>query len=154
MTQDVVSFVLRFVREVGDQQQSRWRGTIRHVQGSAERQFSSFAEAVRFMQDHTAEVVMDALKDSTELSLNHPLLDTLRLWGEFIPQYNQLLLEKFSEALTQSSSQFEELASAFAPWLARPNSAKVAELEAQVAELKATIAQLEAELAQLRSGEG
>lgn len=151
MSQDVVSFVLRFVREAGSEQQARWRGTIKHVQGSTERQFTSFTDALRFMQDHTNNVVMDALKDSAELSLQNPLLETAKLWGEFIPRYNQLLIDKLSEAVQKSSSQFEELTVSLNPWLAiSDRTGRVEELEARVAELNATIERLQQELSTLK----
>jgi uncharacterized protein YecA (UPF0149 family) len=152
MSQDVVSFVLRFVRETGEAQQARWRGTIKHVQGSTERQFTSFAEALRFMQEHTAEVVMDALQDSAELGLSNPLVETARLWGEFIPRYNQLLMDKLSETMQKSSSQFEELTVSFNPWLTLADKGnRVAELEAKVTELEATIEQLKTELHRVKN---
>ena len=44
MDQDMVSFVLRFVREVSEEQQARWRGVVKHVQSNTEASFSNFAE--------------------------------------------------------------------------------------------------------------
>jgi hypothetical protein len=55
MTLEMTSFVLRFVREVSEEQEARWRGLIQHVQSGAERNFATFAEAVQFMQGRVLE---------------------------------------------------------------------------------------------------
>ena len=93
MSQDVVSFVLRFVRDAGQESGARWRGKVQHVQGSAERQFSQFSEALSFMQEHMNSAAEAAAQDSAELAKNNPWIETAKLWGEFVPQYNKLVLE-------------------------------------------------------------
>ena len=98
MSQDVVSFVLRFVRDAGQESQARWRGKVQHVQGSAERQFSQFSEALAFMQEHMNSAAETAAKDSAKLAQNNPWLETAKLWGEFVPQYNKLMLENMESA--------------------------------------------------------
>ena len=107
MSQDVVSFVLRFVRDAGQENQARWRGKVQHVQGSAERQFSQFSEALAFMQEHMNSAAEAAAKDSAKLAQNNPWLETAKLWGEFVPQYNKLVLENMSEmsSLWQAPTQ-------------------------------------------------
>ncbi len=102
--QDVVSFVLRFVREASEEQDARWRGTVKHVQGSTERQFSKFSEALGFMQNHMNEVVKSAFKDGSDLGQFNPVLETARLWGEFLPQYNRLIISSMTEAAAQSAT--------------------------------------------------
>ena len=97
MSQDVVSFVLRFVRDAGQDSQARWRGKVQHVQGSAERQFSQFSEALTFMQEHMNSAAEAAAQDGAKLAQNNPWLETAKLWGEFVPQYNKLVLENMNE---------------------------------------------------------
>lgn len=60
MSHDVVSFMLRFVRDAGQGSQARWRGLIRHVQGDSEKQFTQFREALEFMQAHVNSVIRAA----------------------------------------------------------------------------------------------
>ena len=109
MSQDVVSFVLRFVRDAGQESGARWRGKVRHVQGSTERQFSQFSEALAFMQEQMNSTVETAAKDSAKLAQNNPWLETAKLWGEFVPRYNKLVLENVSEAVQKSASLPQEL---------------------------------------------
>lgn len=100
MTQDMVSFVLRFVREAGEEQEARWRGIIKHVQSNDEAHFLRFAEALEFMQAHVNEVVNKAFSEESESHTDNPFLETTRLWGEYMPQYTQLMLETVKETMT------------------------------------------------------
>lgn len=100
MTQDMVSFVLRFVREVGEAEEARWRGIIKHVQSDDEAHFAQFAEALAFMQAHVNDVVNQAFAGKEDLEPHNPFLETTRLWGEYMPQYTQLMLETVKETMT------------------------------------------------------
>ena len=160
---DVVSFVLRFVREASDEQEARWRGTIRHVQGSSERSFKQFSEALGFMQAQlndlvettvktavktTVETAVEtAVESSDRLARSNPWIETAKLWGEFVPQVNRLMLERVSEAVQKAP---------VLGWGAGREARLQARLEAltsQLSSLSATLADLQAELAALRSGQ-
>ena len=103
MSQDLVSFVLRFVREVGEDQQARWRGIIKHVQGDTETHFTQFSEALAFMQEHVNELIQATFEDTTRLNEEaanaNPFLETTRLWGEYMPRYTQLMTEMMGGAM-------------------------------------------------------
>ncbi len=58
MPQDTTSFVLRFVRETSEDQQTRWRGIINHVQSDTKRNFTQFAQALQFIQEQMGKEVM------------------------------------------------------------------------------------------------
>ena len=107
MSQDVVSFVLRFVRDAGQESGARWRGKVQHVQGSTERQFSQFSEALAFMQEQMNSAAEAAAQDGAKLAQNNPWLETAKLWGEFVPQYNKLVLENMEtvSSLWQAPTQ-------------------------------------------------
>ena len=145
MSQDVVSFVLRFVREASEDQNARWRGSVKHVQGSTERQFSQFSDALAFMQAHMNEVVEGAAQDSAKLAQINPWLETAKIWGEFVPAYNQFVLDKVSEAVDKGATlprQFGEALSA--AWGVQAPGEKVEgdRLEAKVERLSEQIATL------------
>jgi polyhydroxyalkanoate synthesis regulator protein len=99
-TQDMVSFVLRFVREAGQEQEARWRGIIKHVQSNDEAHFSHFVEALDFMQAHVNEVVNKAFAETAEPQTKNPFLETTRLWGEYMPQYTELMFDTVKETMT------------------------------------------------------
>lgn len=96
MSQDMVSFVLRFVREVGEDQQARWRGVIKHVQGDTETNFTQFSEALAFMQAHVNELIRASFSETERLNEFNPLLETTRLWGEMMPRYTKMMSDMMS----------------------------------------------------------
>jgi len=163
MSQDVVSFVLRFVREAGQEQGARWRGTVKHVQGSTERQFSQFGDALSFMQTHMNETIEAASKDGAKLAQTNPLLETTKLWGEFVPEYNKLVMDKMSEAVSKSASlpqQFSEaMTSMWQPAMGAPTPEQEAGLETkldtlsdQLGELTNALVSLQKDVAELKEG--
>lgn len=106
MNQNLVSFVVRFVREVDEDQQARWRGIIKHVQGDAKTHFSQFSEALAFMQAHVDEVVRGSLASAKEADAAtgeaNLFLETARLWGAFWPPNIREMLEASEEAMRAS----------------------------------------------------
>ncbi|MCD4687537.1 MAG: hypothetical protein K8S97_16530, partial [Anaerolineae bacterium] len=60
MNQEVVSFILRFVREGSEDQPARWRGVIKHVQSDHSADFARFQDALQFMQEHVDEAIQQA----------------------------------------------------------------------------------------------
>jgi polyhydroxyalkanoate synthesis regulator protein len=161
MTQDMVSFVLRFVREAGQEQEARWRGMIKHVQSDDETHFSQFAEALEFMQAHVNEVVNKAFADKFESQTENPFLETTRLWGEYMPQYTQLMFDTLKETMTTPfastpmAQQVEDaLQKTWAAWglstpRAREQTADQLEsLLGQLGALQQKVKELEAQIAQ------
>ena len=148
------------MREAGQEQGARWRGTVKHVQGSTERQFSQFGDALSFMQSHMNETIESASKDGAKLAQTNPLLETTKLWGEFVPQYNKLVMDKMSEAVTKSASlpqQFSEaMTSMWQP--ATGNSgeveagleSKLDTLSEQLGDLTKALAALQEDVAELK----
>ncbi|MFZ0543873.1 MAG: hypothetical protein WAM60_00450 [Candidatus Promineifilaceae bacterium] len=108
MSQELVSFVIRFVREVSDDQQARWRGVIKHVQGDTETHFTQFSEALAFMQEHVNELIQATFEDSEKLNEEaaqaNPFLETTRLWGEYMPRYTQMMTEMMGQAMAGGST--------------------------------------------------
>lgn len=151
MSQDVVSFVLRFVREASEDQQARWRGVVRHVQSNAESQFTQFADALAFMQAQ-----IDATLDAATATPNPPA-DGARLWEDVLPRYQQLWRDAFSPSHGGSSvmsKAIEQTLNATLGFWGLPTlddqqraADQVQALSAQVATLTQRIAELEALLA-------
>jgi hypothetical protein len=160
MTQDMVSFVLRFVRETGEEQETRWRGIIKHVQSNDETHFSRFAEALEFMQAHVNDVVNKSFSDAAESQRENPFLETTRLWGEYMPQYTQLMFDTVKETMTTpfaGTPMAQQVEDAFlktwASWGVRApkeqeqTADQLESLLAQLAALQDTVKELEAQIA-------
>ena len=118
MDQDMVSFVLRFVREAGEEQQARWRGVVKHVQSNTETSFSQFSEAFSFMQSYVNDIAQasydetarmgqsfgDANQFATNQFATNPFAETTRLWGDFMPRYTQMMVDSMNEAMASGAS--------------------------------------------------
>ena len=112
MDQDLVSFVLRFVREAGDDQQARWRGAVKHVQSNSEATFTQFSEALAFMQGYITDIVQDSFsksgRSSEEAGDVNPFLETTRLWGEYMPRYTKMMMNTMGESGREMSKSMEQ----------------------------------------------
>lgn len=163
MSQDVVSFVLRFVREATGDQQVRWRGVIKHVQGNSESQFTQFAEALEFMQAHVNELVQTTMTQTADNKAENPFVETARLWGEFMPRYTKMMMDTMAGAMgaaghaSPMQKQVEEaLAATLSLWgvPTQQDQARAAvQLEAltnQLGELSVKMEQLERRMADLK----
>jgi polyhydroxyalkanoate synthesis regulator phasin len=108
MNQDVVSFVLRFIREDGgNSQPARWRGVIKHVQSDHSADFTHFGDALQFMQAHVDEAIRQAFVDQEPLTPENILAETTRLWGEVAPRYTDFMLQSM-EAMLDQGRRFAE----------------------------------------------
>lgn len=160
MNQDVVSFVLRFVREMGEDQQARWRGVIKHVQSNSEDHFSHFSEAFQFMQGHVNEVIRSTFDESQKMNEQNPMLETAKLWGEFIPRYTQLMMDSMGDMMnpqTMSQQMEKNMSQAMAMW-GLPNqqeqsraTATLESLADQVIQLTHKLDKLETRLAEMKA---
>jgi hypothetical protein len=161
MSQDVVSFVLRFVREMGEDQQARWRGIIKHVQGDSESHFSQFSEAMEFMQAHVNEVILATFDGGKKATEENPFLETARLWGEWMPRYTRLMMDSMNEAASGNSTLAQQMEKTMAATMSmwgvptqqdQARSAEILEkMTAQVADLTAKLEKLEAQMAAINN---
>jgi hypothetical protein len=161
MSQDVVSFVLRFVRELGEDQQARWRGIIKHVQGDSESHFSQFSEAMEFMQARVNEVILATFDSGKKASEENPFLETARLWGEWMPRYTKLMMDSMNEAAGGNSTLAQQMEKTMAATMSMwgiPNqqdqaraAATLEVMTAQVADLTAKLEKLEAHMAAMNN---
>ncbi|MCL4868210.1 MAG: hypothetical protein KJ063_04515 [Anaerolineae bacterium] len=157
MSQEIVSFVLRFIRETGEDEPARWRGMIKHVQSDSESHFTQFAEALEFMQSQVNETIRATFADNKAKKEENPFVETARLWGEFMPRYTRLMMDSMQEMVGHNpalAQQMEKtMAAAMSLWgLAKPtepeNSASLQALTQQLATLTAKIEALETKLAE------
>lgn len=153
MNQEVVSFVLRFVREGGDDHPARWRGVIKHVQSDHSADFAHFQDALQFMQEHVDEAIRQAFSSGDKLLTPESMLaETTRLWGEMAPRYTDIMLESMQFMLEQGRRMGSVFAENMTLWQhARPNQQAhmhevIAQLTAQVETLNAKIEELETRL--------
>jgi hypothetical protein len=155
MSQDVVSFVLRFIREQSNNgQPARWRGVIRHVQSDQAADFSRFSDALAFMQAHVDDAIQRAFSGEEPLTPDRMLAETARLWGELAPRYTDIVLQSMGLMLDQGRRMSERMAENMAAWRAQgpePSRedrliAAIERLTDQVATLTARVEELEAQL--------
>jgi hypothetical protein len=156
MNQDVVSFVLRFVREQSDDNghSARWRGVIKHVQSDHSADFSRFGDALQFMQAHVDDAVRSAFAGDEPLSPERMFSETARLWGEMAPRYTDIMLQSMEVMLEQGRRMGETLAenmAGFAVNQAGPDQQTqvlglIERLSAQVESLTAKVDELETRL--------
>jgi hypothetical protein len=171
MDQDLVSFVVRFVREASEEQQARWRGVVKHVQSNTEASFSQFSEALAFMQGYVNEIAQSSFEETARMGGafgdpsaygTNPFAETTRLWGEYMPRYTQMMMDSMNEAMATSADMAkpveEMMESTMSAWgmpvMSKPadqdNTAAALEAMAvQLAALNDKIASLETQLAEL-----
>ena len=169
MTQEMTSFVLRFVREVSEEQGARWRGLIQHVQSGAEHNFSTFADAVKFMQGRVVENTARALEQGEQMVDKQPFAgltgEMTRLWGDLGPQMAEMWSQAAEQVMDQSvafRSQVDQAVAKMLETWGLPTGADqdvmlegLARLGEQVDQLAARVAALESQLAaQHRTGKG
>jgi hypothetical protein len=151
MSQDVYSFMIRFIREADVVDNVRWRGLIQHVQGNAEQRFTAFAEAMAFMQQQVNDSVRASFSDVPA----NPFFEATKLWGEWLPQVNRQLTEQMetlvAQAVKQQTQLPQQMEQAMHTWLAAWGEPSIDPDAEKVAELEKKVAALEAELAQLKS---
>jgi hypothetical protein len=104
MAQEMTSFVLRFVREVGEEHEARWRGLVQHVQSGAERNFADFTDAVKFMQGRVLENTVRALDDADGTAEDNPLVEMATMWGELAPLMTAVWTDAFEQVVGQSAA--------------------------------------------------
>ena len=179
MDQDMVSFVLRFVREAGEEQQARWRGVVKHVQSNTETSFSQFSEAFSFMQSYVNDIAQASYEETARVGQNFgdanpidtdafatkPFAETTRLWGDFMPRYTPMMMDSINEAMASGAEMVkpmeEMMDSTLSAWgmptrSGQPEQAEkentadaMAAMTAQMAALNKKIAALENQLTEL-----
>lgn len=157
MDQDMVSFVLRFVREVSEDQQARWRGVIKHVQSNAEANFSNFAEALVFIQSHVNQLIAATFEETDRMAREssgyNPFVESARLWSDFMKPYASMVSETMDEAMSAASPVSQQMkkamSSSMAAWGFPFESYQTNELKSlsdQVAALALKVGELQAQL--------
>ena len=160
MDQDMVSFVLRFVREAGEDQQARWRGIIKHVQSNTETSFNKFAEALAFMQTYVNDVV-EAGMDETQrmgqgLGEGNPFMETARMLGDMMPRYTQMMMDSMGGASVSEPVE-KAMDATFAAWgmptrsEREQSAASLQTVTSQLEKMTKQMADLEKQLAELQN---
>ena len=111
MNNDVVSFMLRFVREESNGQPARWRGVIKHVQSDNSADFARFNDALQFMQEHVDEAIRQAFSGQENVTPENIFAETARMWGELAPRYTDFMLQSMEMMLEQGRRMGESFAS-------------------------------------------
>jgi len=116
MNQEVVSFVLRFIREESNGQAARWRGVIKHVQSDHSADFARFGDALRFMQEHVDDAIRQSFSGDEQATPENIFAETARLWGEMAPRYTDMVLQSMEIWMEQGRRMGEAMAESMATW--------------------------------------
>ena len=154
MNQEVVSFVLRFIREEGNGQPARWRGVIKHVQSDHTADFARFSDALQFMQSQVDDAIRQAFAGDEPPTSESILAETARLWGEMAPRYTDIMLQSMEIMVEQGRRMGETFAEGMSNWAQGTQQsgqtqqgqmlAIIERLTAQIEALTAKVEQLEA----------
>lgn len=160
MSREMISFVVRFVREVSEEQGARWRGLIQHVQSGAEQSFAEFGDAVQFMQGHVVEQTAEALEGVERMAEQNPLADLgnemTRLWGEWGPRVAEMWGQAAQEMLERSAAFRDQVDQAVANTLKTwkmPTGVDQPALLERLDRLSQQIAELAARVEALENGQ-
>ena len=154
---DVASFLIRFTQDLWRNQEGepelQLRGRIRHVQGDQEIPFTDFSEAVQFIQEHLAQLTLEALPGGSEMEQEKALKDGFKIWEDFASSYSTMMFEAMERTIDQSEAikrqmdkAVEESLKTWQPQAASSEdqiAAALAELSDQVAALVGRIEKLE-----------
>lgn len=110
---NIASFVLRFTQELwqdtGGEPHVRWRGHIRHVQGTAEERFTDFADAVTFMQRYLTQLTIDTLSGTEELTQEKIFAESFKMWEQFASSYAKMMSQAMEQSVRQSETFREQI---------------------------------------------
>jgi uncharacterized protein YukE len=110
---NIVSFVLRFTQELWSDPQGephiRWRGHIRHVQGTDEERFTDFTEAVTFMQRYLTALTRETLAGASNISQEKVFSESVKLWNQFATSYADMMTQAMQQSMKQSESFREQM---------------------------------------------
>lgn len=160
---DVASFVLRMThdlwRDPNGDPKVQWRGHIQHVQSRSEASFADFADAVAFIQQHTAQVTLDSVAEDDPTQQDKAMRESQNLWQRFAGSYAHMVLGTFEQTARQSDKGMQWWLNAWRmPFAGAPGNEPnagaasdaqtallhaVRELSAQVERLSERVAELE-----------
>jgi gas vesicle protein len=108
---DIASFLVRFTQDLWQDAQGdpqvHWRGHIRHIQGDEEVRFTSFTEAVDFIQRYLAQLTLgalDTLPGGDKMDQEKTLRESFKLWEEFASSYTEIMFKTMEQTLKQSQA--------------------------------------------------
>ena len=105
---DVASFLVRFTqdlwRNTAGEPESQWRGRIRHVQGEEELTFTDFAQALRFIQGHLAQLTLSSIPGGSKMDQEKALSGSFKLWEQFANSYSNMMFEAMERTIQQSEA--------------------------------------------------
>ncbi len=163
---DIASFLIRFTQDLwrnpaGDPKIA-WRGHIQHVQGEAEKTFTDFADALKFIQDHLAQLTIGAMPGADQGDQEKALKEGFKLWEQFANSYSTMMFETLERTMAQSESIKVQMDKAVEKTLEAWNlprtqgqrevDATIVEIRTQIEGLAKKVAELEQTIAAKKDG--
>jgi polyhydroxyalkanoate synthesis regulator protein len=155
---DIASFLIRFTQDLWRTPQGdpelEWRGVIRHVQGEAELGFTDFADALKFIQDHLAQLTVNAMPGDSKMDQEKALTAGLKLWEQFASSYSDMMVDAMERTIEGSEALKKQMDRAVEQTLktwAKPSKAKGNEIGPMLQDLAAQIKTLTDRIDQLEN---
>lgn len=126
----------------------QWRGHIEHVQTHADLSFTDFADAIAFIQKHTAQVTMDSVAGEDSGMQAKAMRESLGMWQKFASNYSSMVMDAWEKAARQNDRGLQMLMNAWRlPFTLAPGVGAPEKPSPETDALKSRIAELEKELA-------
>ncbi|NKI31511.1 hypothetical protein [Croceivirga thetidis] len=106
------SFMVRFTQKIYDENgesEVQWRGNVSHVQGGEDLNFSDFKQAVDFIQQHLADLTMEATTDRTSEEQENILTKSFSLFKSVAATGPKMLKETLKDPRKQVANLQEQL---------------------------------------------
>ncbi|HRK74961.1 MAG TPA: hypothetical protein PLL64_11850 [Rhodothermales bacterium] len=152
----VVSFMVRFTQQLWQDEKGEprisWRGSVKHVQGDENINFTDFAEGLSFMQSQLQAITEQTLERYR--IEGHPassMEEGLKIWEDATRRYTEMWVSGWQQSLAgaqQLKTQMDEVVrKTMTPWPEVINPVVLVEqnrqLKSEVEALKARILELE-----------
>ena len=115
----------------------QWRGHIEHVQTHAELSFTDFADAITFIQKHTAQVTLDSVAGEDSGIKAKAMRESVGMWQKFASNYSNIVMEAWENTARQSDRAMQAFVNSWRiPFAAQAPSPETDALKARIAELE------------------
>ncbi|MET1258139.1 hypothetical protein ABV409_02300 [Flagellimonas sp. DF-77] len=106
------SFMVRFTQKIYDENgesKVQWRGNVSHVQGGEDINFTDFNKAVAFIQEHLAQLTMDATEDRSSEEQENILSKSFSLFKSVAATGPKIIKETLKDPRKQVASIQDQL---------------------------------------------
>ncbi len=111
---ETVSFVVRFTQKIFEDKNGeanvQWRGKISHVQGSDQKNFIEFEDALKFIQEKLDQLTIANIDGKTDEEKEGILTKSWDIWNKMSKAYPKMVLDAIKDPKAQVSQIQEQIA--------------------------------------------